>query len=363
MKRVNAISILFLFIMGLISSCSSSENKTADNEKIVPVVVATPSLDNRAGVQVSGQIEAGQTAMISTRVMGYITSIKVKAGDQVKQGQLLATIANEDMKAKKAQVEASVAEAEAAAAVATKDLERFTQLYNSQSASAKELENVKLQHRSVLSKLEAARQMRNEVQAMISYTVIKAPFSGVITQKFAEVGSMANPGMPILALEQTKSFQAVVSVPETDVMGVKPNGEAIVTVKTTGATFTGTLSEVSPSSQFTGGQYMAKVAIPDTETKNLKAGMYVNVFIPRTGDEAASSSSSLTIPLESVIKKEDLTGVYVVGTDSIVSLRWIRLGKTHGDRIEVLSGLNKEETFVVKAEGRVYNGVKVSVVK
>lgn len=362
MKRVNYISILVVLFVGLLSACSSSEKKKVENEKIVPVVVATPLTDNRAGIEVSGQIEAGQTAMISTRVMGTITSVKVKPGDLVKQGQLLATIANDDMQAKRAQVEASIAEAEAAAAVATKDLERFTQLYNSQSASAKELENVKLQHRSVLSKLESARQMRNEVQAMLAYTQIKAPFTGVITQKFAEMGSMANPGMPIFALEQTNSFQALVSVPETDVMGVKPNAEAIVTVKTTGATFTGTISEVSPSSQFTGGQYMAKVAIPDSETKNLKAGMYVNVFIPRTGEEAASSPS-LTIPLESVIKKEDLTGVYVVGMDSIVSLRWIRLGKTNGNRVEVLSGLNKEEIFVVKAEGRVYNGAKVSVVK
>ncbi|MDD4637830.1 MAG: efflux RND transporter periplasmic adaptor subunit [Bacteroidales bacterium] len=362
MKRVNYISILFVSFMGLISACSSSEKKTVEDEKKVPVVVATPLTDNRAGIQVSGQVEAGQTAMISTRVMGTITSVKVKAGDLVKQGQLLATIANDDMKAKKAQVEASVAEAEAAAAVATKDLERFTQLYNSQSASAKELENVKLQHRSILSKLESARQMRNEVHAMLAYTEIKAPFPGVITQKFAEEGSMANPGMPILALEQTKSFQALISVPETDVMGVKPNGEAIVTVKATGTTFTGILSEVSPSSQFTGGQYLAKVAIPDNEKENLKAGMYVNVFIPFS-NEVEASSSSLTIPLESVIKKEDLTGVYVLGTDDIVSLRWIRLGKSHGDRVDVLSGLNKEETFVVKAEGRIYNGAKVSVVK
>lgn len=364
MKRVNYISILIVsfVIMGSLFACSSSEKEAVGNEQSVLVDVATPSSDNITGVQVSGEIVAGQTAMISTRVMGYITSIKVKAGDQVKQGQLLATIANDDMLAKKAQVEASVAEATAAAAVAAKDLERFTQLYNSQSASVKELENVKLNNQSVHSKLEAARQMRNEVNAMLAYTQIKAPFTGVITKKFVEAGSMANPGMPIMALEQVKSFQALVSVPESDVMSIVLNEKAIITVKTTGATFTGAIAELSPSSQFSGGQYLAKISIPDKEAENLKAGMYVNVFIPRNGKEEVSSAT-LTIPLESVIKKEDLTGVYVVGANNLASLRWIRLGKTSGDRVEVLSGLMKSESFVVKAEGRVFNGAKVSVVK
>ncbi len=363
MKQFRNISILLVTVVmaGLLSACSSSPKEETKNEATVSVVVATPSFNNNSGTQASGQIEAGQTAMISTRVMGYITSIKVKAGDHVNQGQLLATISNEDLLAKRAQVQASVSEAEAAAKVSAKDLERFTQLYNNQSASAKELENVNLQNQSVHSKLEAARQMRNEVNAMLAYTHITAPFSGVITQKFMEAGSMANPGMPILALEQTKSFQAVISVSETDVMKVKKKGLVKITVKSTGDTFMAPISEISPSSQFSGGQYIAKIAIPDKNAKDLKAGMYVNAFIETAGEQTAESL--LTIPAESLVRKEDLTGIYVVGSDNQASLRWIRLGKTLGDKVEVLSGLSPKESFVVKAEGRIYNGAKLKITK
>jgi RND family efflux transporter MFP subunit len=363
MKQFRNISILLVSVIvaGLLSACSSSLKEETKNEAIVSVVVATPSSNNNSGVQASGQIEAGQTAMVSTRVMGYITSIKVKAGDQVKQGQLLVTISNDDLMAKRAQVQASVSEAEAAAKVSAKDLDRFTQLYNKQSASAKELENVNLQNQSVHSKLEAARQMRNEVNAMLAYTRITAPFSGVITNKFMEAGSMANPGMPILALEQAKSFQAVIAVPEADVMKVQKKGMVKITVKSTGDTFMAPISEISPSSQFSGGQYIAKVAIPDKNAKKLKAGMYVNAFIEADGKQTAESL--LTIPVESLVTKEDLTGVYVVSSDHQALLRWVRLGKKLGDRVEVLSGLSQNESFVLKAQGRIYNGAKLKITK
>ena len=359
--RNTAILLLSVTVGAILSACSSSKKEDTKTEAAVSVVVETPSFNDNAGVQASGQIEAGQTAMISTRVMGYITSIKVKAGDQVKQGQLLATISNDDLLAKRAQVQASVSEAEAAAKVSAKDLDRFTQLYNKQSASAKELENVKLQNQSMHAKLETARQMRNEVNAMLAYTRITAPFSGVITQKFMEAGSMANPGMPILALEQTKSFQAVISIPEADVMKVKKRGMVKITVKSTGDTFMGAVSEISPSSQFSGGQYIAKIAIPDKNAKDMKAGMYVNAFIEADGKQ--NTGSLLTIPLACVVTKEDLTGVYVVGSDNQALLRWIRLGKTIGDRVEVLSGLSPKESFVLKAQGRIYNGAKLEITK
>ncbi len=359
--RNTAILLLSVAVGAISSACSSSKKEETKTEATVPVVVATPLFNNNSGVQASGQIEAGQTAMISTRAMGYITSIKVKPGDQVKQGQLLATISNDDLLAKRAQVQASVSEAEAAAKVSAKDLERFTQLYNKQSASAKELENVNLQNQSVHSKLEAARQMRNEVNAMLAYTHITAPFTGVVTQKFMEAGSMANPGMPILALEQAKNFQAVISVPEADVMKVQKRGIVKITVKSTGDTFMAPISEISPSSQFSGGQYIAKIAIPDKNAKDLKAGMYVNAFIEADGKQTAGSL--LTIPVASVVTKEDLTGVYVVGSDNQALLRWVRLGKTLGDRVEVLSGLSPKESFVLKAVGRIYNGAKLKITK
>ena len=136
--------------IGLIvfSACSSNKEEVAiaNTDAAVMVTVATPSGTGQQGINVSGQIEASQTANISTRVMGFITMLKVKVGDHVSKGQLLATISNQDMIAKRGQTDAMISEAQAALNSAQKDYERLTTLYKQQSATAKELDNVTLQY-------------------------------------------------------------------------------------------------------------------------------------------------------------------------------------------------------------------------
>lgn len=358
--RYISVSILSLAIVGgIFQACSSSENENKKKEEVVSVETALPSSSNESGIVASGQIESGQTAVISTRIMGGISRMYVKAGDRVVKGQLLVTISNADILAQRAQADAAIAEAKAAVAVSSKDVERFKQLYQQQSASAKELENITLQHQSISSKLESAIQMKNQVNAQLAYTRITAPFSGVITKKFADEGSMANPGMPLLALEQAGNFQAVVSVPESDIANIRQGAVVNLTVKSLGITFPGTISEISPSSQFSGGQYGVKIAINDNKPSGIKAGMYVNVLIP--GERVAHDNTArMTIPVSALVTKEQLTGVYVVSSDRRALLRWIRLGKQMGDKVEVLSGLAPDEQFVLKAHGRIYNGCKVN---
>lgn len=362
MKSVRYVSVLLFSLVisgGIFQACSSVNNEKKDQQEAVSVVTALPSSTEESGVLASGQIESGQTAVISTRVMGNISHIYVKVGDKITKGQLLVSISNADILAQRAQADAAISEAKAATTVSAKDVERFKQLYQQQSASAKELENVTLQHQSVSSKLESAMQMRNQVNAMLAYTRITAPFSGVITKKFVDEGSMANPGMPLLALEQNSNFQAVVSVPESDIAKIKQGSTVNLTVKSLGTTFLGTISEISPSSQFSGGQYGVKIAIADSKSLGIKAGMYVNVLIP---DEQVKSAKSerMTVPVSAIVNKEQLTGVYVVSNENKALLRWIRLGEQIGDRVEVLSGLAPNERLVVSTQGRIYNGCKVN---
>jgi len=357
--RYTAALLFSLLVSGAVfQACSSSAKEQKEPEKAIPVVTALPSSTEGSKVLASGQIEAGQTAVISTRVMGTISHINVKVGDKVTKGQLLVSISNADMLAQRAQADAAITEAKAATAVSARDVERFKQLYQQQSASAKELENVTLQYQSVSSKLETAMQMKNQVNAMLAYTRITAPFSGVITKRFMDEGSMANPGMPLLALEQSGNFQVVMSVPESDIAKIKQGATVNLTVKSQGITFPGTISEISPSSQFSGGQYGVKVAISDSKPAGIKAGMYVNVLIP--GEKVSGTQTgSMTVPVAAIVNKEQLTGVYVVSNDHVALLRWIRLGKQVGDRIEVVSGLAPAERVVVSSPERIYNGVKV----
>ncbi len=162
----------------VISSCSTIEKKETQNgaDKVVLVTTGKPSAGSQQGLTISGQVEAEHSVNISTRVMGYITRINVEAGDHVNKGQLLATISNDDIIAKRAQADALFAETDAGYKNAKKDYDRYTVLYKQQSASDKELDNISLQYQSAKEHLEAAKQIRNEVNASLNYTRLTAPF-------------------------------------------------------------------------------------------------------------------------------------------------------------------------------------------
>ena len=292
--------------------------------------------------------------------MGRITNIFVKTGDRVNKGQLLASVWDEDIKAKRAQADAMIAEAEGAYATAQKDYDRFNNLYKQQSATAKELDNVTLQYNSAKARVAAARQMRSEVNANLSYSSLTAPFSGVVTQKLAEAGSIANPGMPILTIEQDGILQVSASIAESDISNIHLGDVANIQIKSTGKFFDGKIIQINPSSQFTGGQYIVKISIPATAKKDIYAGMFAGVSIP-VKDTRQVKNDAVLVPSSAIINRDELTGIYTVGVNNTALLRWIRLGKNYGDKVEVISGLSKNEKFIRSSESKLYNGAPVVV--
>lgn len=369
MKPIKTFLIQSIFGIALLTviSCSSKEN-TGNNQisniSPVSVTVATPSEGNTQGINASGQVEALQTANISTRVMGFISKITVKVGDKVTKGQLLVSISNQDIQAKRAQADAMLTEAEASLKNAQKDFDRYTNLFNQHSASAKELDNVTLQYHSAQARVEAAKQMRNEAGAMLSYTSLTAPFSGVVTQKMADAGSMASPGMPILTIEQGGNYQVSVAISETDINQIKLGANATVTIKSAGKFFKGNVTQIDPSSQSSGGQYLIKLSVPDQEKDGLYSGMYVNVFIPHKKITTIDNvNNTVLVPTSALINKDQLTGIYTISNSRTALLRWVRLGKIYGNEVEVISGLGSEEKFIASAEGKLYNGVPVAIKK
>lgn len=343
-------------------SCSSGKKENNDTEQPVKVTIYSPAHISDEGFYLSGQVVSKQTATISTRMMGYITKIYVKPGDRVSAGQLLVSISSDDVLAKKAQVQAMITEAEAAAKNAERDYERFKVLREKNSVSEKELENVSLQNTSMKAKVQMARQQLNEVNAMLAYTNIKAPFAGVITQKLADQGSMANPGMPILMMEQQGQLEIEASVPENYIQYVKVGDAAKIELKSLGATIDGKVSELSPSAYGTGGQYSMKLSITDSGNTNIRTGMYASILIPKKITEENSNSSSKTmLDKSSIIYRDQLTGVYVVDSQNKAQLRWVRLGKTIGNQVEVLSGLTSDEKVILKSDAKLYNGKPVAI--
>lgn len=351
--------IASLFV--LLISCNGEKKEPITELPAIAVKVSGVSEnDNSPFVSASGKIEAENSANLSTRMMGYVTKVNVIVGQKVAAGQTLVSINNTDLQAKKAQVDASILQATAGYNNAKKDYDRFMNLFKQQSASQKELDDMTARYEMAKAGLEGARQMRNEVVAQFKYSNITAPFSGVVTNTFIKEGDMANPGMPLVSIEGASKLQVTAMVSESDITAIKKGMPVTVLVKSSNDQLTGKVSEVSISAKNTGGQYLVKINL-DKADASVLSGMFVNVQFPIEKQQNASKSDVMLIPETALIKQGQLTGLYVIGNDSIAILRWLRIGKTFGNQVEVLSGLAANEQYIVSAEGKLFNGAKVSI--
>jgi len=355
-------TIKLTFITFILSSLLFSCGEKNSNENIdtnpVNVTIATPSTQPGGSFfSASGQIETEQFANISTRMMGYVSKIHVNVGDKVKKGQLLININNTEIEAKKAQADAGLSQANAGFVIAEKDYIRFKKLYEQNSASQKEFDDISTQYEISKAQVEVAKQLQNEINAMLSYSNIRAPFSGVITSKTVHVGDMANPGIPLFSLEAPGNYVATALVPETDIININKGESVVVYLKSTAQSIQGKVSEVSTSSQNTGGQYLVKITLEKNSDIKLYSGMFVSTnFALKNGE-----NNNIIVPKSTLIYRGQLTGIYTVSKSNTAILRWLKTGESQGDYIEVLTGLSKDEKYIVSADDKLYNGVKLNI--
>jgi len=359
MKKIFTTTIILS--LALVISCGKEQKAIVNNEPAIAVKVSGIAADNNSPyVTASGKIEAENSANVSTRMMGYVTKVHVKVGQKVNAGQLLISINNSDLQAKKGQVDASILQANAAFNNAKKDFERFTALFNQQSASQKELDDMTSRYEMAKAGLEGAKQMRNEVLAQFSYANITAPFAGEVTNTFIKEGDMANPGMPLVSVEGASHLQVTAMVSESDITSIKSGMTAKVLVKSTNESLTGTVSEVSLSAKNTGGQYLVKINLGKTDAKVL-SGMFVNVQFPIANKAKTTTTETVLVPESALVHQGQLTGIYTIGNGNVAILRWLRTGKSFGSHVEILSGLSANEQYILSAEGKLYNGAKVVI--
>ena len=359
MKNIKIISNILALSFIAVSCSGNHKLSTDDNMAPVAVKVSNFQTDNpNPFVSASGKIKATNSANLSTRMMGYVNKIYIKVGDEVRKGQLLISINNAGLVAKRAQINANITKAAAAYNIAEKDYNRFKKLYSENSTSQKEMDDITAHYEMAKAVLEAANQMKNEIDAQFAYVDIRSPFNGIVTNKFIEVGDMANPGVPLIAVESPNSFEVTAMVPESNISQIKSGAKVDVHVKSMHRMIQGQVTEISTSAKNTGGQYLVKIGLDKTDDRIL-SGMFVTVQFPV--DKNENTTSNVMVPSSAIIKNGGLKGVYTVSEQNTALLRWLRLGKTYGDRVEVLSGLNTEEKYIISADAKLFNGAKVTI--
>ena len=153
------LTFITLILSSLLLSCGEKNSDENIDTKPVNVTIDTPSTQPGGSFfSASGQIETEQFANISTRMMGYVSQIHVNVGDKVKKGQLLININNTEIEAKKAQANAGLSQANTGFIIAEKDYKRFKKLYEQNSASQKEFDDISSRYEIAKAQVEVAKQ-------------------------------------------------------------------------------------------------------------------------------------------------------------------------------------------------------------
>lgn len=352
------ISLLILIIAGvLISSCSGSKKEKTEQAAVKVETGSIESSSNPKAYDYTGIVQAQKQSTVATRLMGQIEQILVEKGDRVKKGDLLVSVRSNAIIAKEQQVEAGIAEARAAFENVKTNFNRIKNLYEKESATQKEFDDIKAQYKMAEARLKAANQSRKEVDEMLQYANIRSPYDGTVINKFVNVGDMASPGMPLLAIEAPGAFEVLSRIPESEMNLWSPGDTAMVEITSIKETVKGVITNISPSSKFSGPQYEILIGLtPDEDqTSTVKSGMFANVKLYHGTEEV------FEVPSDLIVERGQLTGIWMVSPQNKALMRWIRPGRERNGKTEILSGVKPGEKYITEHNGRLYDGILVKV--
>lgn len=352
------ISLLILMVVGVLaSSCSGSENEKTAQAGVKVKAATIKASSNPKAYDYTGIVQAQKQSTVATRLMGQVEQILVEKGDQVKKGDLLVSIRSNAIVAKEQQVEAGIAEASAAFENVETNFKRIKILYGKESATQKEFDDIKAQYKMAEARLEAAKQRRREVDEMLQYANIRSPYDGIVIDKFVNIGDMASPGMPLLAIEAPGAFEVLSRIPESEMNLWSVDDTATVRISSVQETVKGVITNISPSSKFSGPQYEILIGlIPDEDQASIiRSGMFANVKLHHGTEEVVE------VPSELIVKRGQLTGIWMVSPQDKALMRWIRPGRELNGKTEILSGVKSGERYITQHDARLYDGILVEV--
>ncbi len=307
--------------------------RDADPERDEALVV--PAVDTLLPtvIPADGIAAPVREAMLSTKLMATVTEVLVQEGDLVRVGQLLARLDARDVQAKAEQVGANVAATTAAQATAAAHAARMRALHADDAAPKAMLEAAELQLAQAEAALRAATAAGAELQAIGSYAEIRAPFAGRVTARFVDPGAFAAPGAPIVTVQDARTLRITAHVTPDAAHALRAGQRIEAAIE--GVPATARIEGVVPAA---GGLHAVNALVDNADGAHL-AGSAASLRLAR------GTHRVVAIPADAVTRTGDLTGV-TVRTDAGDTRRWVRLGATAGELVEVTSGLRAGERVV-----------------
>jgi RND family efflux transporter MFP subunit len=367
MKIVLGASLLAV-IAAMMAGCQGGESASPVTQTAQARVVESRQQQVPVNVRTTGTVHARETAIVSAQVMGRIQQVLVSAGESVRAGQTLVVLDDAALRASSDQAQAAVraaqgqqAAAQTDASLAASTLERYRQLQAEKSVSPQEMDEVTRRAEAASARLDAVRAQTeaalaqtNGAAAMLSYTRLRAPFSGLVTARMADPGTMASPGMPLLQIDHAGALQLQTTVDESAISAIHKGMKVQVKFDGAGAaTFAGAIAEINAAADPTSHSFLVKIDLPSSG--QLRAGMYATAEFPNGVRQA------ILIPRSSVVSRGSLVCVYVLDARGIAQLRSVTLGAAQGNLVEVLSGISAGEKLVDAPADRDLAGKRIEV--
>lgn len=303
-----------------------------------------------------GVVEAVRQTVVAAQVPGAVVALAVQAGDRVKAGQLLlrqdARAANQNSAASAAQVQA----ARAALNVATREYERQRQLYQKRYISQGALERAEAQFNATSAQLKAQMAQASAASIESGFAVVRAPYAGVVAEVPVTLGDMAMPGTPLVTLYDPAALRVTAPVPQSALAGVAP-GQPVKLE----------LPGLAPQQQWLERARVQVLPTIDAATHSAQVrvdlpaglagvapGMFARVWLPTR----AGAGARLYVPATAVVRRAEMTGLYVLDPQGRPILRQVRLGRASGAQVEVLAGVAAGERVAADPQAAARAGAR-----
>ena len=295
-----------------------------------------------------GVVEAVRQTVIAAQVAGAVVQLDAKVGDRVAAGQLLLRIdaraADQNTAAGEAQVQAARASLE----VASKDFERQKQLFQKAYISQAALERAESEFKATQAQVSAQLAQAGAARTQGGFYVVRAPFAGVVAEVPVSLGDMAMPGRPLLTLYDPSALRITASVPQSVALrmpqGLIPRAE-LPGLPAANTWLMPLRLQVLPTVDPATHTVQLRADLPPG-LAGVSPGMFARLWLPLKDQGARQGNAALSVPSAAIVRRAEMTGLYVMDSNGKPVLRQVRLGRTEGDQVEILSGLSAGERVV-----------------